>query len=80
MTELDRRTGFDTPEELIGYCEEHCQSPRGLFSGAQIFDMVRLAGFPEGYGRPVAQSFGQFFPMHESMAGLCKLARERLTK
>lgn len=69
---------FDTPEDLIGYCEIHCQTERALFSTSQINEMLKVAGHPEGYVREIEGS--GFYSMHESMEDLCKLARAHLAK
>ena len=74
----DIKMSFDTPENLIGYCEIHCQTERALFSTSQINEMLKVAGYPEGYVREVEGT--GFYSMHESMEDLCKLARVHLAK
>jgi len=68
--------GMGTPEELIGYCELHCETPRALFHSKHINEMIRLAGYPKNFVREI--QVDNFFSMHEDMAELCKLARARL--
>lgn len=68
-------SGFHTAEDLIGYCELHCQTERGLFSGAQINEMMRLAGL--GKGDLPNQGF---YSVHEPMEALCRDARRRLLR
>ena len=65
--------GFDTAEELIRYCELHCQSERALFSGEQINEMLRLAGRGKGY-----LPDKNFYPLRQGMPTLCRAARRRL--
>lgn len=65
-----------TDEELIGYCEIHCETDVALFSGRHVNRMLALAGHPDCYVRSVPA--GEFISLHDNMAHLCKLARERL--
>ena len=62
--------GFESDEELIGYCELHCKTERALFNGIQIKRMHKLAGkeIP-----PAADN--AWSSMYGDMAELCKLAR-----
>jgi hypothetical protein len=59
-------------EELIGYCEWHCQTERALFHSKHITRMLKLAG-QEHSGLDEG-----FYPMWESMEYLCREARKRL--
>lgn len=72
------QSNFETPERLIGYCEIHCETPRALFNGDQINDMLMLAGYPEGFVTSVQSDLWQ--SVHEPMNELCKLARGRLSE
>ena len=58
-------------DELIGYCDIHAESERGLFSAEMIIRMQALAGI-----EPQHELSG-FYPMHEGMKELCRLARAR---
>lgn len=65
-----------TDEQLIGYCDLHCESERALFSGEQINRMLALAGFPKGFAKAVpAQSW---ISVHDDMKTLCEMARMRM--
>lgn len=61
-----------TDEQLIGYCEIHCETPRALFKGSHINRMLELAGHPKGFVQRVPDD--QFISVHEEMKELCKLA------
>jgi len=63
-------------EELIGYCEFHCETELALFKGSDINRMLALAGHPDNFVKSVPEN--EFIGMHDSMAYLCKLARSRL--
>ena len=69
---------LDDDSRFIGYCEIHCQTERALFHARDINRMIVLAGSPV---KPLTgfQADG-FHSMHESMAELCQLARERQKK
>ena len=67
---------LETDVDLIGYCEIHCQTERALFNGQHVNRMLELAGRPKGYVRSVEPS--GFYSIHENMARLCQLARERI--
>lgn len=58
-----------TDEELISYCEAHCQTPRALFSPDQINRMLELAG-----ERCRVESW---MSLWDEMADLCRMARKR---
>lgn len=65
---------IDTPmtdDELIGYCQIHCETPRALFHADHVNRMLVLAGREP-------QDLEGFYSLHEEMEELCKLARERL--
>lgn len=66
-----------TDEELIGYCDLHCESERALFNAEQINRMISLAGHPEDYVRQVPDGW---YSIHDEMKNLVKLARERLKR
>ncbi len=64
-------------EELIGYCDEHCRTPRALFPRAMIAQMVEYAGRPDGYSTPEEFLEGiEWYSWHDEMEKLVKLARE----
>jgi hypothetical protein len=65
-----------TDEQLISYCEAHCQTQRALFNSDQINRMIALAGYPAEFVREIPG--GQWHSLHSDMEDLCKLARERL--
>ena len=65
-----------TDDELIGYCEIHCETPRALFHFGHINRMIKLAGFPENYPRELDGSI-EWYSMHEDMSYLCEQARQR---
>ena len=67
---------LDTDDGLIGYCELHCETPRALFKGEHINRMLALAGHPKNFVRSVPSD--GWYSMHEDMALLCRLARERI--
>jgi hypothetical protein len=64
-------------EELIGYCQLHCETERALFSGAQINRMILLAGCPSDFVTSVSEGWHS---LHEEMAELCELAIEEQAK
>ena len=64
-----------TDDELIGYCDIHCETPRALFSGDQINRMVELAG-----RTPRRLSASGWFSMHEDMKVLVADARAKLKR
>lgn len=57
-------------EELIGYCEIHCTTPRALFNEEQINRMTKLARLDLA---PIEKGW---YSMHEEMETLCKRARK----
>lgn len=63
-----------TDEELIGYCDIHCETPRALFVGAHINRMIELAGAPPGFVQVPAD---RFYSVKDPMKELVKLATER---
>ena len=67
---------LDTDDGLIGYCEIHCETPRALFKGTHINRMLALAGRPKNFVQSVPDD--GWYSMHEDMALLCRLARERI--
>lgn len=80
MTSVKLPEGFSSAEQLIGYCELHCETERALFSGQQVNAMMALAGhapedfFDEGTG----PSDPRWYTLKEAMRLLCSMARERL--
>lgn len=62
-----------TDDELINYCEAHCQTERALFSAEHINRMLELAGHPEGF----VQSVTGWMSLHGQMQELVDLARVR---
>ena len=69
-------SGFESPSELIGYCELHCKTDRALFSSNQVNDMLRLAGHPPGFAESVPD--GEWSSLHWEMEELCRIAKKRL--
>ena len=65
-------------EQLIGYCEIHCETERALFKGRDINRMLELAGHPKGFIQSVPED--HFFSVHDEMKELCKLARVNLRR
>ena len=63
-----------TDEELIGYCEIHCQTDVAAFHKAHIRRMMMLAGYAEPELR------NEFYTMHDEMKTLCLKARENLKR
>ena len=82
MEDIKGLSGFATDDELIGYCEEHCETPRALFHKNQIAKMIELAGEPKGFSssKEFFESDIEWQSVHEPMKELVKLARERLGK
>jgi len=68
-------SGFDSPKELIGYCSIHCETPRALFNGRQINDMIMLAGYPDDFPREVDPNL--WISAKQPMQDLCDLALKR---
>jgi hypothetical protein len=62
-----------TDEELIGYCDLHSRTERGLFSAEQINRMVALAGLSEKVQRVPD---GAWIALWDDMQILCDMARE----
>ena len=64
-------------EELIGYCDIHCETERALFPKAIVAQMIDYAGCPEDWSTPdeVAKGNIDWYSMHEDMKGLVKLAK-----
>ncbi len=60
-----------TDEELIGYCEIHCETERALFHANDINRMFVLAGEPD-------PNLTGWYSVHEEMEELCKKARKRM--
>lgn len=60
-------------DQLIGYCEIHCETEVALFSPEQINRMLALAGHPEGY----VHSVDRWLSVGSEMRHLCELARAR---
>ncbi len=67
-----------TDDELIGYCEIHCETPRALFSSEQINRMLALAGHPAGFPKRIED--GHWVSVKGDMAELCQYARERAAR
>ena len=68
-----------TDEQLIGYCEIHCETPRALFNGKQFKRMLVLAGeltAIEGTGLQVDDD--AWFSIKGGMRELCEKARKNL--
>src|ERR1700722_11595196 len=62
-----------TDEQLIGYCEIHCQTPRALFSRAHVLRMAALAEIEVSL-----EPWMNFVSMYEDMELLCQRARFNL--
>lgn len=67
-----------TDDELIRYCDSHCETQRALFHRDHVNRMLSLAGHPEGWAREVPE-YQQWLSVHDEMKDLCELARERKT-
>ena len=65
-----------TDEELIRYCETHCQTERALFSAAQINRMLELSDYMRFNG-PV-QPDTCWISLHSEMMEMCEQARLRM--
>jgi hypothetical protein len=63
-----------TNEELIDYCDRHCESSQALFSGRDVNRMMVLAGHLDGFLRVPDD---QWLSMHKPMRNLCDSARAR---
>ena len=51
-------SAFETDEQLIGYCQLHCETPRALFHTSHINRILKLANYPEGYPQePLEDNF-----------------------
>lgn len=61
-----------TDEQLISYCEIHCETERALFNQTHVNRMFELAGS--------AERVTGWVSMKEEMRELCVLARERLKR
>ena len=63
--------------ELIDYCDSHCETERALFSREMVAQMIEYASCPEDYSTPdeIINSCIEFYPMHEPMKTLVDLAR-----
>ena len=60
-----------TDDELIGYCDIHCETERALFSVTHINRMIDLARLP-----PDGKLQGNgFYSMHGQMKELVRLVR-----
>jgi len=57
--------------DLIGYCDIHCETPRALFNGKQINRMLELAGETQRVPPDT------WLSLHEDMKVLVKRARAR---
>ncbi len=68
-------------EELIGYCELHCRTPRALFRFDQIAQMVEYAGRPDNCDTPeeFMERKNDFTSLKSEMEELIKLSRETTT-
>jgi len=70
-----------TDEQLIGYCEIHCETQRALFNGKQVKRMLALAGelnAIEGTGLQVGDD--DWFSIKWGMRELCEKARKNLKR
>jgi hypothetical protein len=77
-TELRRVGARMTDDELIGYADIHCETPRAIFHVNHINRLIRLAGNPNGLQEFEHNPDSPFFHAHENfIKPLVKLARER---
>lgn len=53
-------------DELIGYCELHCQTTRALFHFEHVNRMIELAGFPDNYPKKLDGS-KEWYSLHKEM-------------
>lgn len=67
-----------TDQDLIGYCDLHCETPRALFNSYQINRMIALANYPDTFVQSVP--LNQWLSVHDDMKDLCRLARAQLSK
>ena len=52
MTDDGKYYPYMGKDELIGYCDINCETPRALFSREMFAQMVEYAGRPENYQTP----------------------------
>lgn len=71
--------GTMTDDQLISYCDSHCESQRALFNKEQIARMIELAGNPEGYPTPedIRGGVREWISVHKEMKELVNLANSR---
>lgn len=62
-----------TDEQLIGYCEIHCQTERALFNNEQVNRMLELAG-----SHVRLSTMSTWTTVRDEMVLLCEMARFRL--
>ena len=67
-----------TDEQLIGYCEIHCETERALFKGTHINRMLKLAGPPKGFASSVPDD--AWLSLHDDMKTLCEAAKVNLRR
>jgi hypothetical protein len=65
-----------TDDELVGYCDIHCETPRAMFSREHANRMIALAGYPKNFVREVPE-YQKFLSAKSEMKELCRLARVR---
>lgn len=63
-------------EQLIGYCEIHCETERALFPKEMVAQMVLLAGEPDHWAKPEAiiSHAQKWYSLHGEMKELISLA------
>ena len=66
-------------DELVGYCDIHCETEIALFHQEMYAQMIEYAGCPENYPSPdeVIECSTEFHSMHENMKTLVYLARSK---
>ena len=80
MTDDGKYYPYMGKDELIGYCDINCETPRALFSREMFAQMVEYAGRPENYQAPDEIINGpEFRSMKENMKTLVDLARSQQT-
>lgn len=77
--EEDNVTNGMNDEQLIGYCEIHCETPRALFNGKQVKRMLALAGELNAIEEAELQlDDDDWLSIKGDMRELCEKARKNL--
>lgn len=66
-----------TKEELIDYCEEHCQNEEGLFRKDVVAQMLEYARRPKNFSSPeeIMENRKEWYSLNYAMEKLVYLAR-----